>query len=1204
MSISSSDRSQREKQVDALIALYYQASEQGQPLNQAEFLQQHPEFSAELREFFANVGRIEQVAQPINPVESGTVASVGLKIRDYRILEEIGAGGMGTVYLALHTRLEKTVALKILKADRKRNPQSIARFEREMKAVGKLEHPHIVRALDAGDEAGVHFLVMEYIAGCDLGRLLQVKGRLEVPLACELIRQAALGLQHAHDHNLVHRDVKPSNLILSRSGQVKILDLGLAQLEVNADHSGELTWEGQLVGTWLYMAPEQFLPGRQVDSRSDIFSLGVTFYSFLVGELPLNRGQAATQLPAIGTQRPDLPPDVQTLLTKMLAPNQDQRIQAMAEVAWVLQAYATQGSVNIFANIAGRVSAANGVSPALVDTQAGPSTANEPEVVPPPVQATPSAELPAIKAQRSPRRPRQHFAIAGAGVVTLLVLLAGVATNWENGWNPRFEPEPPPVPPTPVTNYATIDVTIADPDDKEDYKEKALVYAFIKEIVEAEKLYLIDPVTKVRTKLGMGKNGKLPVGSCELISDSAELQLPPSSILELTTGSTYPLRLRLSPPNIYARLPKGAGAFCSYTGTLQHRGLPTPKAGQKGVVYDLTLRTLGVPLAGLQWLQVEVTTHGDEGKYSETAWLLVDSKRYQEENKLYVNRGWIVAESEPLSKWLKYLFPEKGLERLEADFSPKTGGDSLKTLAKRLSIQLPLDRITVNEALVLFFDAQIHAPKDIGDARALLANPNGRVSSRKRVDIPGRGTFRGWTLSPGSPVYKIEGADEVPFLFANVSITAPPLLTASCVLTGAGVSDVAVAPPFGFLPKNAEILASLRNPPEPFDVARIPEELDAQATFKGMIQLKTGPLLNFTTSVRTAGFPPDSQNCWLEIDVKSGRLGTETQEKAWILVPKKWRKEDGFRIQKGWLSVEEEMLPFFDKEGKEVLADEELFKLGKSWNPLRVRVHQVLSLLFDAHLEQAGDLTQLRTVVDAEIKDAESKKAGSIRVHSLEEIQDHMGDKITCDAWRVPREAKLGFWYYIRRSRLLPFDFYSVDLESPDLIIHTKREWSTAGPATLPFEESVTEKLAGDTQKRIDDPVATADKDNLRIWRDGNGKIVFWGEYAAQSRDNKKVWLKFSNGMPATEFQENDLSATDLDWIKEGRYWRNKAGDPLWPDKDGKPNNRAKNTGFSSKGDEVYLPSKEDKSIPIERLWEQDQIWVEEFKILRYGRVK
>jgi serine/threonine protein kinase len=355
-----SDRDERSQLLDALIAKYELAAELGNPFDPEACLLQHPEFAEELRDYFSVAGQLQGMFGSPQANSTATM-ELGPRIRDYQVLEQIGAGGMGTVYLARHTRLDKTVALKIMKGDRERDSQAIARFEREMWAVGKLEHPHIVRALDAGEEAGTHFLVMEFLEGCDLGRLLKAKGPMEVPLACELIRQAALGLQHAHDHNLVHRDVKPSNLLFSASGQVKVLDLGLAQLQTKVGEApdftrlghtafsgtAELTRDGQFVGTWRYMAPEQFMPGRQVDSRADIYSLGVTLYSFLVGELPLAPGQTASCLPPIASLRPDVPPDVRMLLDRMLAYLPEERIQTMSQVARELQTYSRQGSAYI-----------------------------------------------------------------------------------------------------------------------------------------------------------------------------------------------------------------------------------------------------------------------------------------------------------------------------------------------------------------------------------------------------------------------------------------------------------------------------------------------------------------------------------------------------------------------------------------------------------------------------------------------------------------------------------------------------------------------------------------------------------------------------------------------------------------------------------------------------------------------------------------
>jgi serine/threonine protein kinase len=175
----------------------------------------------------------------------------------------------------------------VLPRGRLKDPAGVARFEREMKAIGRLEHPHVIRAHDAGEADGVHFLVMEYLDGADLSRVMDHVGPLSVADACELVRQAALGLEYAHQQGLVHRDVKPSNLMLTTAGQVKVLGLGLARLSDRDVPAGaELTSTGQLMGTFDYMAPEQGSDTHKVDIRADVYSLGATLYKLLCGEAP------------------------------------------------------------------------------------------------------------------------------------------------------------------------------------------------------------------------------------------------------------------------------------------------------------------------------------------------------------------------------------------------------------------------------------------------------------------------------------------------------------------------------------------------------------------------------------------------------------------------------------------------------------------------------------------------------------------------------------------------------------------------------------------------------------------------------------------------------------------------------------------------------------------------------------------------------
>ncbi len=196
---------------------------------------------------------------------------------EYRILKELGRGGMGTVYRAIHTRLDRPVALKVLPPERMADPRAVARFEREMKAVGRLSHPNIVQATDARSIEGRHILVMEYVEGHDLTEVVARRGALRVPDACEAVRQAALGLQYAHEHGLVHRDIKPSNLMLTPQGVVKILDLGLARFQMEADQpeGAGLTAAHQAMGTPDYMAPEQVSDVHSVDIRADAGAKGV-----------------------------------------------------------------------------------------------------------------------------------------------------------------------------------------------------------------------------------------------------------------------------------------------------------------------------------------------------------------------------------------------------------------------------------------------------------------------------------------------------------------------------------------------------------------------------------------------------------------------------------------------------------------------------------------------------------------------------------------------------------------------------------------------------------------------------------------------------------------------------------------------------------------------------------------------------------------
>jgi serine/threonine-protein kinase len=274
-----------------------------------------------------------------------------LVLGSYLILDRLGGGGMGEVYKARHRRLDRVVALKVIRPDRIDNPEVIARFLREAKLAARLSHPNIILVHDADQAGSTPFFAMEFVAGETLAQVLRRGGPLPIGQACDVIRQACLGLQHAHERGLVHRDIKPSNLLLaSEGGIVKVLDLGLAFL--NPAHSEEaaepLTNSGVVMGTADYMAPEQGIDAHAVDIRADIYSLGCTFYHLLTGTPPFPGGtftqkvlrhQRETAIP-VDAHRPEIPSALADVVRTMMAREPARRFQVPAEVAAALTAFA------------------------------------------------------------------------------------------------------------------------------------------------------------------------------------------------------------------------------------------------------------------------------------------------------------------------------------------------------------------------------------------------------------------------------------------------------------------------------------------------------------------------------------------------------------------------------------------------------------------------------------------------------------------------------------------------------------------------------------------------------------------------------------------------------------------------------------------------------------------------------------------------
>ena len=265
---------------------------------------------------------------------------IGQQLGDVRLEEVVGAGGMGTVFRGIDTRLDRTVAVKVLARQQTSADESKSRFEMEARSAARLDHPNIARVHYVGEERGHRFLVFEYIDGTNLRDAIHASGPLPLADALRCMLQITDALVHAWQRDVVHRDIKPSNILLTPEGQAKLVDMGLARFE-HADVAGQdLTATGVTLGTFDYMAPEQARDARHADIRSDIYSLGCTFFFILTGQPPFPEGGALQKLlkhqndppPSLHDWRPDVPESVVEILDSMLAKQPEDRFQTPAEL--------------------------------------------------------------------------------------------------------------------------------------------------------------------------------------------------------------------------------------------------------------------------------------------------------------------------------------------------------------------------------------------------------------------------------------------------------------------------------------------------------------------------------------------------------------------------------------------------------------------------------------------------------------------------------------------------------------------------------------------------------------------------------------------------------------------------------------------------------------------------------------------------------
>jgi serine/threonine protein kinase len=380
----------------------------------------------------------------------------GFFLGQYRILDYLGRGGMGRVFKAEHQTMNRIVAVKVLASHLVKTVKAQQMFQREVRAAAKLVHPNIVTAYDANQIGDRYYLVMEYVDGPNLEQLVRQRGPLPVGVACDFIRQAATGLQYAHELGMVHRDIKPANLLVQRPSSlapgayctVKILDFGLARLNSWGPGKGKgeapsiMVAENTVLGTPDYLSPEQARNLHQVDIRSDLYSLGCTLFYLVTGRVPFPGGTTLEKLvrhstvepPPIEQLRPDITPPVAAIIRRLMAKRPEQRFQNPAELAATLAPFAMQGP--------NQVSGPYGPHQPAAPTSAGgstgwsaPNAGNEDEwaigTLPLNVSSTPLSitGLPSMRMQQvifHEQKRRLQLALGLAiGIVTGLACLVG-----------------------------------------------------------------------------------------------------------------------------------------------------------------------------------------------------------------------------------------------------------------------------------------------------------------------------------------------------------------------------------------------------------------------------------------------------------------------------------------------------------------------------------------------------------------------------------------------------------------------------------------------------------------------------------------------------------------------------------------------------------------------------------------------------------
>lgn len=377
-----------------------------------------------------------------------TGRATGFKIDRYLLLDLLGQGGMGRVYLAKDTRLGRQVAIKVLSKERMNNPRALTRFHREAKVGAQLQHENLVRIYDQGESSGIHYLVMEYIDGRNVAQLIGERGSIPWPEAARLARQIALGLEHAQQKGLIHRDVNPANILVTREGTAKLADLGLA---IDLAEEANVTRDGATVGTFDYISPEQAKHSREVDSRADIYSLGCTLYHMIAGRVPFPTASLPEKLYAHQLHEPEplsapdgeVPEGLAEVVRRMMRKKPEERYPTPLAAAQALEPFVPE------AGLSGSAASASGLrnSPAPAGAVTSGSASVVPGAAAPAVATAPAAD-PANPLAASGSEPELAlFAVDTGPEVPLSASLSTPArARPRPKARPKDEPKPKPEP--------------------------------------------------------------------------------------------------------------------------------------------------------------------------------------------------------------------------------------------------------------------------------------------------------------------------------------------------------------------------------------------------------------------------------------------------------------------------------------------------------------------------------------------------------------------------------------------------------------------------------------------------------------------------------------------------------------------------------------------------------------------------------------